>query len=361
MKNLLKIILLTITLLATAQAANDNNTTVLKVGTKIAPPFAMKGPDGKWSGISIELWELIAKRLNIKYQLQEESLSGLLNKVENSKLDVAIAALTVTPEREKVLDFSHSYYTAWLAIAVDKKESNTALVILHSIFSMKMLYILLSLSATLLLVGTLIWFTERRKHPDTFDASPVKGISNAIWWAATTMTTVGYGDITPKSTSSRIIAFFWMLASLLIVASTIATISSALTISKIAGPISNENDLDRGRVASVKDSVSDQYLTHRKVYPLYYKDVESALMAVKNRAADAMVYDAPLLKYYINTKFRNSLALTDAKFETQSYSIMLPQGSKRLEEINRALLEIINSAQWKDILYRYLGNTEHKN
>ena len=354
MKNLLKILLITLSLLTTIEASNDSNSTILKVGTKIAPPFAMKGPDGKWSGISIELWELIAKRLNVKYEFQEENLDSLLKKVENRDLDVGISALTITADRERVLDFSHSYYTTWLGIAVEKKETNTAMIILQSIFSKKMLYILLALTVTLLSVGTLIWFTERLKHPETFDANPVKGISNAVWWAATTMTTVGYGDMTPKSASSRIIAFIWMLASLLIVASIIATISSALTVSKIDGPIVTQKDLARGKVASIKESVSDIYLRNRRVYPVYYKDVESGLLAVKNGSVDAMVYDAPLLQYYINNKFRKSLTLTGAQFETQNYSIIVPQDSKRLEKINQALLEIINSPAWEDILHRYL-------
>jgi len=237
MKNLLKILLITLTLLTTIEASNDNNNTILKVGTKLAPPFAMKGPDGKWNGISIELWELIAKKLNIKYEFQEENLESLLNKVKNRELDLGIAALTITPDREKVLDFSHSYYTTWLGIAVQKKETNPVMIILQSIFSKKMLYIFLALTATLLAVGTLIWFTERRKHPETFDANPVKGIGNAVWWAATTMTTAGYAEVSPKSPISRLLALFWMLISLFIVASIIATITSALTVSKVNGPI----------------------------------------------------------------------------------------------------------------------------
>ena len=354
MKNLIKILLIITSLLMTIEAANDSNSTVWKVGTKIAPPFAMKGPDGKWSGISIELWELIAKKLNVKYEFHQETLETLLKKVENRDLDVGIAALTITPDREKVLDFSHSYYTTWLGIAVQKKETNPAMIIFQSIFSKKMLFILLALTGTLLCVGTLIWFTERRKHPETFDASPIKGIGNAAWWAATTMTTVGNVEMSPKSASSRFIAFIWMIASLLIVASIIATISSALTVSKIDGPIVTQKDLARGKVASIKGSVSDEFLRSRRLYPLYYKDILSGLEAVKNGSVDAMVYDAPLLQYYINKKFRKTLTLTGAQFETQNYSVMVPQGSKRLEEINQALLEIVNSPAWEDILHKYL-------
>src|SRR5262245_4059237 len=37
----------------------------LVIGTKEAPPFAMKAPDGTWTGISIDLWRQIAEKLGV--------------------------------------------------------------------------------------------------------------------------------------------------------------------------------------------------------------------------------------------------------------------------------------------------------
>ena len=122
--------------------------------------------------------------------------------------------------------------------------------------------------------------------------------------------------------------------------------------------IVTQKDLARGKVASIEHSVSDKYLKNRRIYPMYYENIVSGLEAVKNGSVDAMVYDAPLLQYYINHKFRKSLTLTGAQFETQNYSIIVPQGSKRLEKINQALLEIVNSPEWEDILHRYLDYSQ---
>jgi hypothetical protein len=44
------------------------------VGTKIAPPFAMKSDDGTWSGISIELWYRIAADERLSYRFEKVSL-----------------------------------------------------------------------------------------------------------------------------------------------------------------------------------------------------------------------------------------------------------------------------------------------
>jgi polar amino acid transport system substrate-binding protein len=53
----------------------------LIIGTKLAPPFAMKDRDGKWTGISIELWDHVANRLKLKYRYVEEpTVQGLIDK-----------------------------------------------------------------------------------------------------------------------------------------------------------------------------------------------------------------------------------------------------------------------------------------
>jgi len=47
-----------------------------------------------------------------------------------------------------------------------------------------------------------------------------------MWWALQTVTTVGYGDVTPKHTSGRIIAAFVMLYGIAFLTITIAAITS---------------------------------------------------------------------------------------------------------------------------------------
>jgi len=356
MKNLFKVIILLSLLFGFSVASNldVNNTKVLQVGTKISPPFSMINPDGKWEGVSIELWQEIAKKLHLKYEFKKENLKTLINGVADKRLDVGIAALTITAKREKILDFSHSYHTSWLGIAVPKEEQNTLVIILNSIFSLKMLTIVLLMLLTLVVIGTLIWFAEKRKNPDTFDSNPIKGIGSAIWWVATTMTTLGNGSIRPKSFASKSIAMVWMFILLLAVSSVIATISSTLTVSKIGGLVTSKDDLTKGKIATIKDSTSDSYLKNRRIYPLYYKTIPDAMKALEKGKVDAIVYDKPILSYYIHHLHNNCMTLIDTRFKSQNYSIAVQEGNKELlEKINRALLEIIESPKWEEYLHKY--------
>jgi ABC-type amino acid transport substrate-binding protein len=49
----------------------------LVIGTKVAPPFAMKSEDGTWHGIGIDLWRRIAEQRHLRYRFQETTLNDL--------------------------------------------------------------------------------------------------------------------------------------------------------------------------------------------------------------------------------------------------------------------------------------------
>jgi len=328
----------------------------LTIGTKIAEPFAMKDKDGKWYGISIELWEKIAKELKIKYQWKELGLKPLLDSVANSSLDAGIAAITITADRESIFDFSHSYYSTGLSIVTPKNLNDGWRSVLRGIFSSQMLFILLTLVIVLFIIGTLTWLVERKRNPENFNPNPFKGIPAGMWWAAVTMTTVGYGDMTPQTVSGRVIALFWMFASLLMVSAVIAGVASTLTLAKSKPLISGPEDLSKARIASIKNSSSDAYLKNRQIQGDYFPTVLEGLNAIAQGKSDAMVYDDPLLKYLTNQHFKNKLIVVDKLFELQQYGIAFPEGSPLREPVNRIMLEIIHREEWQRVLKSYLGS-----
>ena len=77
-------------------------------------PFEFKGPDGKFTGFDIELWETIAKKLGLGYTFQPMDFNGIIPGLQTGNVDVGIAGMTITPERAKVVLFSDGYYTSGL-------------------------------------------------------------------------------------------------------------------------------------------------------------------------------------------------------------------------------------------------------
>jgi ABC-type amino acid transport substrate-binding protein len=66
----------------------------LVLGTKEAPPFSMKAPDGGWHGLSIDLWRHVADDMHLHYRFVEEpDVQTLLDGITTGKFDAAVAAV----------------------------------------------------------------------------------------------------------------------------------------------------------------------------------------------------------------------------------------------------------------------------
>lgn len=334
-------------------APSDQRTLI--VGTKEAVPFVIKGPDGVWSGISIDLLDEVMNQLGWRYELREQSLEELLSNVESGELDMAMSAITITPDREIELDFSHAYYSTGLGIAVSSEgggwRSFVRRLISPQLTSAVGLTILL-----LLVLGWLVWLAERRANPEQFGGSAAKGVGEGFWFSAVTMTTVGYGDKAPVTRAGRALALVWMFASLIAISSLTAAITSALTLNELQSNVKGPSDLPDVKVGTVSASTSLSYLQRTAISPRQYTTAAEALKALEKGDADAVVYDAPILRYRINEDFQGDLAMLPETFEQQSYGVVFRSGSELREPFNRALLRVLEGPAWRGIVQRYLGS-----
>lgn len=326
----------------------------LQVGTKESPPFVMKDENGEWSGISIELWEQIAAQLGIDYEITETSLEGLVAGVEDGSFDIGVGSLTVTPEREQAMDFTHPFYSSGLGVAVPATSSQW-LYILSRFFSLEFISVLTFLALVLLAFGFLVWVFERKANEEQFGGGNVKGIMSGFWWSAVTMTTVGYGDKAPVTLGGRIIGLIWMFAGIIIISGITASITSALTVNQLESSIQSPSDLRRMRVGTVPESTSERYLMSNGIRNQKFESLESALRALGQNRVGAVVYDAPILRYWVMNQEEYHLNVLPFVFQRQDYGFALPTGSELRETINVAMLEIIISEDWKDYLESELG------
>lgn len=85
-------------------------------------------------------------------------------------------------------------------------------------------------AALLLLVGGLAVTEAEMAEP----SSPIHNFGDGLWWAVTTMTTVGYGDVYPATTTGRFVAFSLMLGGVALLGVVTATLASWL-VSAVSG------------------------------------------------------------------------------------------------------------------------------
>ena len=356
MKQLFALTLVAILITPWTPAVTAEQGTLI-VATRHVPPFSIKQDDGSWQGISIELWRQIADRLDLEYRFREMGLKEMLDAVQRHEVDAAVAALTITSEREQRMDFTHPFLSTGLGIAVPHSAGSGWLAVTQRFFSTRFLKVVTALLGILLLIGILVWFFERRRNAQ-FGGTPAQGIGSGLWWSAVTMTTVGYGDKSPQTLGGRAVALVWMFASIIIISSFTAAIATALTIGELGGKVQGKDDLARARISSVADSTSAQYLLQAKLSFRTESSLPDALEYLTNGAGDAVVYDAPIMRYQVRYKYAGRLSVLPGSFARQDYGIALPTASPYRETINQALLEELNTQTWEDLMFSYLGNRD---
>ncbi len=344
-------------LLALPAAATEVPTQqTLTIATRLAPPFAMQTEDG-WEGITIELLRRIAEEQGFAYRFQELGLQEMLQATADGRVDAAAAALTVTAEREKRLDFSHPFFTSGLGVAVPQQAGLDWIAALQRIGSGAFLQSAGALLGVLTLVGVLVWLLERRRN-DQFPRNPVKGVGSGIWWSAVTMTTVGYGDKAPATFGGRILGLVWMFASIIIISGFTAAIATSLTVGQLEQTIGGIDDFHGKRVLTVKDSTSAAFLDEKLVRYNSVDSVEQALERLAAGEAAAVVYDLPILRYWVRERYDTALRVLPNRFQRQDYGIALPPGSPLREPLNREILRVIQSPEWSRLVAGYLGPEE---
>ena len=84
----------------------------VKVASDIAyPPFEYE-KNGEPVGFDIDLMDEIAKRANLEVEYQNVTFDGIIGGLSSNLYDASISAMTITPEREKKIDFSDPYFNA---------------------------------------------------------------------------------------------------------------------------------------------------------------------------------------------------------------------------------------------------------
>ncbi len=337
----------------------------LVVATHEVPPFAMRNEENQWYGISIDLMREVTAELEsesgheIEIEFKDMTLAEMLDAVANSEVDVVAAALTVNYEREKRMDFTHPFHTSGLGIAVGANQRRSGWTgVVEAVLSKTFLRIVVGLFLAMLLSAIGIYLFERKSNREHFDAGWFKGIASGLWWAAVTLTTVGYGDKVPKSLGGRLIALMWMFAGLFIIAAFTAAVTSAVTLNQLRARINSPTDLSRFKVASVEDSTSADYLRSRHIRFAKHPNVDSALASLCSNECDAVVYDASILRHQTYQNHTGEAFVLPIRFERQNYAFALPSDSPLREPINRVLLRQTSSPSWEETLATYFGEEQ---
>jgi len=329
----------------------------LKVGISSFTPFVISS-EGKHTGFSVDLWKAISQRLDVEYEfVWSQGVGEKLLNLSRGRTDVAIGGITITEDRETQVDFCYSHFHTGLDILTLSAAKTSLLALLVSFFTKTKLLVIAGFFLLLIIAGHIIWFVERHapKSEKAFHREYFPGVFEGMYWAIVTASTVGYGDKVPHRWAGRILAGVLIIIALPLFGFFIAQLSSNLTLNSMKSGIYGPEDLRGHRVGVVTGTTSSEYMLTRPSDIYKFGKIDDAFQALLNGAIDAVVYDEPNLLFYAHAVAKGKVRVVGKVFAPQDYGIAVQQGSIWREKINRTLLELIESGEFKQIHTKWFG------
>ncbi|KAK7111834.1 ionotropic receptor 25a-like [Littorina saxatilis] len=302
---------------------------VLRAVVVMEPPFVFRTETEngtEYSGYSLDVLHKISELVGFSYVVrecynndygvsqEEGEWSGCIGNVMRGEADVIVGALTVTAEREEVVDFTLPYYDfAGIQILMKKPDTNVNLFYFVDVFTTEAwlcLFGVIVLTSFLLYVfekfspkvvqpqkteGTTAG-DEESDEPRAFD------LKESIWFVIGSVTLAGGGE-PPRCLASRLlVAGFWFF-SVVIMSTFTANLAAFLTVSRMGTSIASLDELAAQsdvRYSVVRESNVKAYFEHqaaieRNFYELWKNmSLGGGAGAGSNLEQNLAVWDYPL-------------------------------------------------------------------
>ncbi|MGO2520805.1 MAG: transporter substrate-binding domain-containing protein [Microbacterium sp.] len=122
--------------------------------------------------------------------------------------------------------------------------------------------------------------------------------------------------------------------------------------------ITSIDDLEGKTIATRLGSTSANYIEENieGATPNTYEQLDQAYLAVEGDGADAVLYDAPNVEYYILTAGEGKLKTVGELIEAQDYGIAVGKGNEELvTAMNESLAEMIDDGTYTEIFKEWFG------
>ncbi len=279
----------------------------------------------------------------------------MLGEVADGTADVAIANISITADREQVMDFTHAIFESGLHIMVPEgKEPASAI---ETVITREVLEIIAVAFLLLLGGGMLMWTFERKSQP-YFDRPAKEAVFPSFWWALNLVVNGGFEERQPRTFMGRIFGVLLVISSLFIVSIFVAHITASMTVEAIQANVNKVSDLHGKTVGTTVGSTSARYLERREIDYVGFTGLDELYSAFEDEKLDAVVFDAPILSHYVNTRGVGVGELVGGTFLRESYGAAMQTDSPIAEEFNRSLLKLRENGTYLDIHQKYFRNLE---
>lgn len=331
---------------------------LVTVGVYVSPPFII-AEKNRYDGMATDLWEAVAGDLHLGTQyVSYPTLRELVDATRNGEVDAAVTNLTITSARAQLLAFTQPWYDAGLRLMVPSVSPSGFDRILSGLSDAGHLRAygwLLTVIAVATIGFTLFDRKFDPEFPKRWREGAAESFHNVIS-IATNGKTSGRKNL--FGWIGRIWQAVWMLVGVGTIAYVTSSVTSVMTTVAIERGIHSIADLPGKTVGVFQGSASEEFIAARGIGSRSYQDIDAAVSAMNDGDIDAIVGDAPVLEFYVNSKPSEDVATVGKIFHPDKYGFAFPVGSDLAQPVTLQLLKRMEDGTVEKLRNRYFGNTD---
>uniref|UniRef100_K1QYF3 Glutamate receptor n=1 Tax=Magallana gigas TaxID=29159 RepID=K1QYF3_MAGGI len=332
-------------------------------------PFFKMTPNGTAEGYIVDLIKLLNQsnvfRRPFKIYPQENKTYGnMIRKLVDDEADLAIAPITITKERQKIVDFTKPFMRTGLSLMIYKPDKRKPGMFsfkepLHKNVWLCIAIGFLTTSVILFLIGRFSpfeWSQNSEEGP-----SSEFSMSNSLWSTLGALMQQG-SDISPRSFSGRCAESAWWFFTLILVASYTANLAAFLTVESMDFKIRNVDDLvsqTKVKYGTVQGGSSEDFFRKSKVttYEQMWSVMPPYLMESNEKGYQKVIEEKGKYAFILEGVFNEYLSQqkpcktmpTGGLINNIDYGIAINR--KRREELGKRLnLEVLRLRELGELL-----------
>ncbi|XP_054476832.1 glutamate receptor ionotropic, kainate 3 [Anoplopoma fimbria] len=338
---------------------------------------ALVGND-RFEGYCVDLLKELATVLGFTYEIRlvpdgrygsqddKGQWNGMIRELIEHRADLAVAPLTITYMREKVIDFSKPFMSMGISILYRKPNAtnNGFFSFLNPMTPDIWVYILLAylgVSCVLFVIARFSPYEWYDAHPCNPGSDVVENnftLLNSFWFGVGSLMQQG-SELMPKALSTRIIGGIWWFFTLIIISSYTANLAAFLTVERMESPVDSADDIAKQtkiEYGVVKDGATMTFFKKSKVSTFekmwafmsskpstsLVKSIEDGIQRVL-KSDYALIMESTTIDYITRTNC--NLTQVGGIIDSKGYGIGTPLGSPYRDKITIAILSILEDGR----------------
>jgi ABC-type amino acid transport substrate-binding protein len=309
----------------------------------------MSEADGDFFGMAIDIWESIAKKIEVETEyIPYRTVENLLNALQSRKIDLVLTNLTVTHDRAQRMRFSYPWYDAGQRIMIN---SGAKVSFWEQFLRSGQLSAYIGLFVLFIVISLALTFIRRRNNP-VFTKNWLEGFTASLY------------DVIITSKSGRIqqnfgwigytLASIWMLFGMAVIAYITSTFTSNMAVS-MGEQISSPMDLRGKETGVLFGSATAEYLQNAGISLIFFDNIDMAGEALAENTVKAVVADAPVVEYWVHQNPSLKLTPVGGLFQLEKYAFAGSFENSFMDQVSLEIIALHEQGFINDLKIKYFG------